>query len=171
MDALSRLNSLSTDEAREALRRCCGAARWVDAMAARRPFPDAQALFAAADEVWADLGPADWTEAFAHHPRIGDKEALRERFAATRQWAAGEQAGVDRASEAVLEALARGNRDYEARFGHIFIVCATGKGAEEMLGLLEARLPNDAETERRVAAAEQAKITRLRLEKLLSSWA
>ena len=115
MDALSRLNSLPGDEARETLRRCCGASRWVDAMAARRPFTDAKAHFAAADEVWAGLGPADWREAFAHHPRIGDKEALRERFASTRQWAKGEQAGVSAASEAVLDALARGNRDYEAR--------------------------------------------------------
>jgi 2-oxo-4-hydroxy-4-carboxy-5-ureidoimidazoline decarboxylase len=169
MDALQRLNSLPEDEAREALRRCCGASRWVDAMAARRPFLDAKALFAAADEVWGGLGPADWSEAFAHHPRIGDKEALRERFAATRQWAAGEQSGVSAASEQVLDELARGNRDYEARFGRIFIVCATGKGAEEMLGLLKQRLRNDRETEGRIAAAEQAKITRIRLEKLLAS--
>ncbi len=168
MDALSRLNRLDTEEAREELRRCCGASRWVDAMAARRPFADPAALYAAADEVWAGLGPLDWSEAFAHHPRIGDKEALRARFAGTRPWAAGEQAGVDAASEEVLDALAQGNRDYEARFGQIFIVCATGKGAEEMLGLLRMRLRNDPETERRVAAGEQAKITRLRLEKLLS---
>ena len=168
MDALSRLNSLPADAAREELRRCCGSARWVEAMAARRPFSDPAALYAAADEVWAGLGPSDWSEAFSHHPRIGDKEALRARFASTRQWAAGEQAGVEAASEETLDALARGNRDYEVRFGHIFIVCATGKGAEEMLGLLRTRLAHDPETERRVAAAEQAKITRLRLEKLLN---
>jgi 2-oxo-4-hydroxy-4-carboxy-5-ureidoimidazoline decarboxylase len=169
MDALQRLNHLPVDEAREALRRCCGASRWVDAMAARRPFPSAEALFAAADEVWAGLGPADWREAFAHHPRIGDKEALRERFAATRQWAAAEQSGASAASDDVLDALARGNRDYEARFGHIFVVCATGKGAEEMLGLLRQRLSNEPEAEARVAAAEQARITRIRLERLLAS--
>jgi 2-oxo-4-hydroxy-4-carboxy-5-ureidoimidazoline decarboxylase len=169
MDALQRLNALPGEEAREALRRCCGASRWVDTMAARRPFPDERALFDAADEVWARLGPADWSEAFAHHPRIGDREALRERFAATRQWAAGEQSGVSAASEDVLDALARGNRDYEARFGHIFIVCATGKGADEMLSLLRQRLRNSPEVEGRIAAAEQAKITRIRLEKLLAS--
>ncbi len=168
MDALSRLNSLPGDEAREELRRCCGASRWVDAMAARRPFPDAAALFAAAEQEWGALGPSDWTEAFAHHPRIGDKETLRARFATTRQWAAGEQAGASSASEETLDALARGNREYEARFGHIFIVCATGKGADEMLGLLQQRLGNDPETERLLAATEQAKITRLRLEKLLN---
>jgi 2-oxo-4-hydroxy-4-carboxy-5-ureidoimidazoline decarboxylase len=169
MDALHHLNQLPADEAREALLRCCGASRWVDAMAARRPFPSAEALFAAADEVWAGLGSADWREAFAHHPRIGDKEALRERFAATRQWAAAEQSGASAASEEVLDALARGNRDYEARFGHIFIVCATGKGAEEMLGLLRQRLSNEPEVEARIAAAEQARITRIRLERLLAS--
>src|SRR5262245_36908475 len=169
MDGLSHLNALPGDEAKEALRRCCGASRWVDAMAARRPFPDARALFAAADEVWAGLGPADWREACGHHPRIGDKQALRERFASTRQWAAGEQSGVSGASEETLDELEKGNRDYEARFGHIFIVCATGKGAEEMLGLLRQRLGNDPATESRIAAAEQAKITRLRLEKLLAS--
>jgi len=87
MDALSRLNRLPAEEAREELRRCCGASRWVEAMAGRRPFSDAAALYAAADEVWAGLGPSDWSEAFAHHPRIGDKEALRARFASTRQWA------------------------------------------------------------------------------------
>lgn len=168
MDALSRLNSLAAAEAREELRRCCGASRWVDAMAARRPFPDAAAVFTAAVEEWAGLAPSDWSEAFAHHPRIGDKEALRARFATTRQWAAGEQAGMNAASEEILDALARGNRDYEARFGHIFIVCATGKGAGELLSLLQARLRNDPEIERRLAAAEQAKITRLRLERLLS---
>jgi 2-oxo-4-hydroxy-4-carboxy-5-ureidoimidazoline decarboxylase len=138
-------------------------------MASRRPFSDAKALFAAAEEVWAGLGPADWMEAFSHHPRIGDKEGLRQRFATTRQWAAGEQSGVSEASEAVLEALAQGNRDYEARFGHIFIVCATGKGADEILGLLRERLGHDPETEHRAAAAEQARITRIRLEKLLAS--
>jgi 2-oxo-4-hydroxy-4-carboxy-5-ureidoimidazoline decarboxylase len=138
-------------------------------MEGRRPFADAKALLASADEVWASLGPVDWKEAYAHHPRIGDKQALRERFAATRQWAAGEQAGVSGASESVLDALAEGNRDYESRFGHIFIVCATGKSAEEMLALLRARLGNDPKTEERIAAAEQAKITRIRLEKLLAS--
>jgi 2-oxo-4-hydroxy-4-carboxy-5-ureidoimidazoline decarboxylase len=167
MDALSRLNAASDEEARDALRRCCGASRWVAAMAERRPFRDAESLYAAADEVWKGLGPADWREAFAHHPRIGDRGALRSRSASTRQWAKGEQAGVDAASEDVLEALARGNRDYEARFGHIFVVCATGKSAPEMLSLLRERLRNEPEREARIAAGEQAKITRLRLEKLL----
>src|SRR4029077_298098 len=96
-------------------------------MLARRPFADTASLYDASDEVWWSLGPADWGEAFAHHPRIGDRDALRARFAATRQWAEGEQAGVRGAAEEVLTALAEGNEAYEERFGYIFIVCATGK--------------------------------------------
>jgi 2-oxo-4-hydroxy-4-carboxy-5-ureidoimidazoline decarboxylase len=136
---------------------------------AQRPFADADALFSAAETVWSSLSPDDWREAFRHHPRIGDKEALRERFQATRDWAASEQAGALGASESVLDALAAGNRDYEERFGYIFIVCATGKSADEMLALLRSRLAHAAEDEIRVAAAEQARITRLRLEKLLAT--
>jgi 2-oxo-4-hydroxy-4-carboxy-5-ureidoimidazoline decarboxylase len=135
-------------------------------MTARRPFESADALFAAAEDVWAGLGRDDWLEAFAAHPRIGDIDGLRKKFATTADWSAGEQAGVAGAAEQVLRDLAAGNADYEARFGHTFIVCATGKTAAEMLALLRARLANDPAAELRVAAAEQAKITRLRLEKL-----
>lgn len=169
MDGLSRLNELPAEQARAELARCCGASRWVEAMSARRPFPDRAALLSASDEVWWGLGEADWREAFAHHPKIGDREALRGRFASTRQWAAGEQAGVASASGEVLQALADGNRAYEDRFGYIFVVCATGKTAGEMLALLRARLASDPRDEVRTAAAEQAKITRIRLEKLLGS--
>src|SRR5262249_5689370 len=108
----------------------------------------------------------DWLEAFAAHPRIGAVESLRKKFATTAAWAAGEQAGVAGAPETVLQALADGNRRYEGRFGHIFIVCATGKNAARTLARLEQRLANAPGEELRVAAAEQAKITRLRLEKL-----
>ena len=167
MDGLSRLNGLPVDAARAELLRCGGSTRWAERMAELRPFPDRQALFAAAETIWNGLGPDDWREAFAHHPRIGDKEALRARFANTAQWAEGEQAGALGASEEVLDALAEGNQAYEARFGHIFIVCATGKSASEMLRLLGQRLSNDPEAELHIAAGEQAKITRLRLEKLL----
>jgi 2-oxo-4-hydroxy-4-carboxy-5-ureidoimidazoline decarboxylase len=169
MDALRRLNEAPADAAREDLRRCCGSSRWVEAMTGARPFADLEQLYAAADRALSGLGPDDWREAFLHHPRIGDKEALRARFASTREWAAGEQAGAAAASEAVVAALAEGNRAYEERFGFIFIVCATGKTAPEMLALLRERLPHRPEEELRVAAGEQAKITRLRLEKLLSS--
>ncbi len=169
MDGLRRLNELPLEQARQELERCCGASAWVDAVAAGRPFADRCALFAASKEAFKRLTAQDWLEAFRHHPRIGDKEALRAKFASTRQWASGEQAGAAAADEATLDALARGNADYEARFGHIFIVCATGKSAAEMLALLRARVGNDPREELCIAAGEQEKITRLRLDKLLGA--
>ena len=164
---LLELNCLQPEQGRKILQRCCGANAWVTAMLAARPFADRDALHAAAERAAQGLSRADWLEAFAHHPRIGDGAALREKFAPTAAWALAEQRGTANAAEAVLEALARGNRAYEERFGHVFIVCATGKGAEEMLAILEPRLPNDPTRELDVAAAEQRKITRLRLDKLV----
>jgi 2-oxo-4-hydroxy-4-carboxy-5-ureidoimidazoline decarboxylase len=164
---LDELNSLPELEARSALERCCGAQAWVAAMCAARPFRDAADLEQASARAEAGLGRADWLEAFAHHPRIGDREALRRRFAMTAAWASDEQRGAASASEATLAALERGNRAYEERFGYGFIVCATGKSADEMLVLLESRLGNAADDELAIAAGEQRKITRLRLEKLL----
>jgi 2-oxo-4-hydroxy-4-carboxy-5-ureidoimidazoline decarboxylase len=161
------LNGLPEEAARAALERCCGSASWVNAMAARRPFASTAALHAAAAQEWDRLDRADILEAFAHHPRIGaDVNELRARFGATSAWASEEQAQVKQAAEAVLEALRTANLAYQRRFGFIFIVCATGRSADEMLALLEARLPNPPDVELGVAAAEQAKITRLRLEKL-----
>jgi 2-oxo-4-hydroxy-4-carboxy-5-ureidoimidazoline decarboxylase len=160
------LNSLPPDAAWAALLRCCGSRRWADAMTARRPFASADEVFVTADEIWMGLDRADWLEAFAAHPRIGDLDSLRKKFASTADWAGGEQAGVAVAPEEVLQALARANLEYEKVFGHIFIVCATGKSALEMLADLARRFMLDPETELRIAAAEQAKITRLRLEKL-----
>ncbi|NUO80414.1 2-oxo-4-hydroxy-4-carboxy-5-ureidoimidazoline decarboxylase [candidate division KSB1 bacterium] len=136
-------------------------------MAQRFPFQTKEELCAAAEEAWFKLLPNDWLEAFAHHPKIGDVDSLRAKFASTRQWAEGEQAGVHEASEAVLLALAEGNAQYENKFGYIFIVCATGKSAAEMLAILQARLLNDHATELQIAAVEQSKITKIRLEKLL----
>lgn len=138
-------------------------------MAQRFPFQNEEELFTVAEEIWFKLLPNDWLEAFAHHPKIGDMNSLRAKFANTQQWAASEQAGVNTASEAVLHALAEGNAAYENKFGYIFIVCATGKSAEEMLAILQARLPNDHATELYLAAVEQSRITRIRLEKLLSA--
>ena len=153
---------------RDALSRCCGSSRWAAAMAAEAPFASRAHLFGAAEALWWRLGDGDWREAFTHHPRIGaDVARLRERFATTATWSASEQSGVAGANEATLEALAAQNREYELRFGSIFIVCATGLAAEEMLARLEARMPNDPAYELRVAAGEQARITRLRLTKLL----
>ena len=163
MERWQRIDSAPEPEARELLQTCCGAARWIDRMMARRPFGTREAAFGAARDEWFALSPSDWIEAFNHHPRIGDREALRRKYAATRTLSEREQAGVSEASEAVLGALLEGNREYEARFGYIFIVCATGKSAEEMLELLRTRLNNDPETEIRIAAEEHAKICALRL--------
>jgi 2-oxo-4-hydroxy-4-carboxy-5-ureidoimidazoline decarboxylase len=151
------------DEARRLLTTCNGATRWVERMMERRPFGSRDALLAAARDVWFALDHRDWREAFCHHPRIGDREELRRKFAATRHLSEREQTAVAHASEEVLDALAEGNRTYEAHFGYIFIVCATGRTAEEMLGMLRARLEQDPAAEIHTAAGEQAKITELRL--------
>jgi OHCU decarboxylase len=161
------LNALSDERARAALQRCCGARQWVDGMLAARPFASDAELRAAAERVWWRLGRADWLEAFAAHPRIGARG--KGEGEAMTDWARHEQAGADGAVEATLAALAQGNRAYEQRFGHVFLICATGRTADEMLGALRGRLTNDPATELRVAAEEQAKITRLRLDKLVVS--
>ena len=166
---VQQLNSLSADAAQEEFTRCCGASRWAAGMAARRPFDSIEDVYAASGTLWPTLTDADWREAFAHHPQIGDRDSLRARFADTRHWAAGEQAGAASAPNTILDALASGNAAYEAKFGHIFIVCATGKSAAEMLALLHARLPNPPAAELTMAAGEQRKITRLRLQKLLAA--
>jgi 2-oxo-4-hydroxy-4-carboxy-5-ureidoimidazoline decarboxylase len=163
---LNQINSWTEDEARLTFRRCCGSARWSELMAQARPFDSEAGLYEAAERIWCDLQPADWLEAFAAHPKIGDLDALKAKFAATAAWAAAEQAGVAGAPDELLRDLAAENHRYHERFGYIFIVCATGKSAAEMLGLLKQRLSNDAEVEIQIAAAEQAKITRIRLERI-----
>ena len=145
------------------LSRACGSARWVDRMMARRPFGGDARLLRAARIEWFGLTEADWLEAFSHHPEIGDRGSLAARFPATHDLSAKEQAAVGQAGDDVLSALAEANAAYRERFGFIFIVCATGMTAEEMLALLRARLANNRATELRTAAEEQAKITALRL--------
>jgi len=163
MAGLRELNEAPADQARAILSRACGSSRWVDRMMARRPFAtDGKLLFAARNE-WFGLTEADWLEAFSHHPRIGDRAALEGRFPKTHDLSSKEQAGIASAPEDVLAALAQANNDYLDKFGFIFIVCATGKSAEEMLALLRERLPHDRATELRLAAEQQAKITALRL--------
>ncbi|MCP4872952.1 MAG: allantoicase [Proteobacteria bacterium] len=165
---LSVINDARPRDARHLFERCCGATRWVEAMVAGRPYVSRAHLQGAAEAVWWTLDDADWLEAFTHHPRIGsDMESLRARFRGTADLSASEQAGVGQASELTLKALAKGNVDYEDRYGFLFIVCATGKSAPEMLALLRDRLDHDVGVERRLAAAEQAKITRIRLNGLL----
>ena len=164
--AHERINAATPEEAAATLHRCCASARWVERVLARRPFASFGELQAVAKEAWSGLDRADYLEAFAQHPRLGaDPARLRERFV-TADWSTREQAGVTSADAATLEALRVRNAAYEERFGYVFLVCAAGKGAREVLTLLEQRIGNDPETELGVAAAEQAKITELRLEKL-----
>lgn len=138
-------------------------------MAEALPLADEAALVAAADGAFDAMPREAWLEAFTSHPKIGDIKSLRMKFAGNKEWSGGEQAGIAEADETVFQRLATGNDDYEQRFGYLFIVCATGKSAAEMLSLLEARLPNDDATELRIAAGEQRKITHLRLAKMESS--
>ncbi|GAA4746425.1 2-oxo-4-hydroxy-4-carboxy-5-ureidoimidazoline decarboxylase [Flavisolibacter ginsenosidimutans] len=165
---LTELNNLPSEQRKNELRKCCGAEAWVEKMNAAFPFLDEDILLQSGDEVWNGLTKKDWLEAFTHHPKIGDVNSLKEKFAATAKWASGEQSSVQQASQHIIEELAKGNSEYEAKFGYIFIVCATGKSADEMLQILKTRLPNSKEEEIKIAAAEQARITKLRLEKLLA---
>jgi len=158
--AVERVNAANADR----LTSVCGSRRWVAAMMAARPFVSPAHLYGTAEDLWWHLGDGDWREAFGHHPQIGaDVETLRARFAHTAAQSAREQAGVAGADDATLAALAKGNADYLARFGFIFLVCATGKTADEMLALLRERIDNEPANELRIAAGEQVKITRLRL--------
>ena len=157
-DLVAAINALSPSDARDAFTRCCGSQRWVDGMLARRPFSSADQLFTAAEAIWSGLERADFLEAFAHHPAIGG--------AGARGFSAREQAQVAQASAPTLQELETLNRRYRERFGFVFLVCATGKSADQMLALLRARIDNPAEVELQIAVGEQAKITRLRLEKL-----
>lgn len=161
------LNAASEPDARALLTRCCGATRWVEELLARRPFASRQQLFRDADEVWSRMVEPDLLEAFSHHPRIGeDLQTLRARFRDVAAWSGQEQAGVSDASDATLEALRDANRAYFDEHGFVFLICATGKSAQEMLSALRERLPHTRARELELAAREQAKIMRLRLEKL-----
>ena len=163
---LEDLNALDEESAARQFLRCCGSSRWARRMAAARPFASADAMALEADAVWAALQRDDWLEAFAAHPKIGAGGAGGEE---TGRWSDQEQAGVASAAEATRRRLAEANREYQARFGYIFIVCATGRTAGEMLDILERRLKNDGAGEIQVAAEEQRRITRLRLARLLEA--
>ena len=165
---LEALNNLSSEEALSALIRCCGSQKWAEAMVSARPFHHQGQLLELADIFWTHAAIEDVREAFAAHPKIGDKKQLASKFAETAAWASSEQGGVDDASAEIIEKLALGNKTYEDKFGYIFIVCATGKSADEMLSLLQDRLHNESSTEFQIAKEEQRKITHIRLNKLLS---
>ncbi len=160
------LNQLDEQNALEALLKCCGSRRWAELMLASRPFKNEDSLDGEVTKTFAKLDRSDWLEAFAAHPKIGDVDSLRKKYGDTKDWAKSEQSGVNGTSQDVLERLSIGNEKYEETFGFIFIVCATGKSASEMLELLELRLGNSPERELKIAALEQEKITRLRLQKL-----
>ena len=162
------LNSLDLPTARTTMSAACAAEAWVAAMLNRRPFASDDDVFEALREASADLTEQDWLQAFAAHPMIGDVDSLREKYASTKEFAAAEQASAAEASEAVLQELARLNQAYYQRHGFIFIVCASGKTAEEMLTLLRERLPRSRREELSTAAEEQLKITKIRLEKAVS---
>jgi len=164
---LSDINNGSISDLWAAFEKCCGAHHWVEQMVITRPFVSREQLFEKAEQIWEQCSDEDWLEAFEHHPKIGDVSSLKKKFANTEKWAGQEQAGVNVASDEIIRKLAEGNREYEQKFGYIFIVCATGKSAAEMLALLEARLHNAPGKELRIAMREQMKITRIRLEKLL----
>jgi 2-oxo-4-hydroxy-4-carboxy-5-ureidoimidazoline decarboxylase len=164
---LHELNILPEQQLIEELAKCCGSSSWVNRMLSFVPADDMIELLEDAEEQWWQCSEQDWKEAFGHHPKIGDVESLTKKFASTAEWASAEQSGVTVASNGTIEALAEGNRLYEEKFGYIFIVCASGKTADEMLVMLQTRLENDPEEEIKIAADEQNKITKLRIEKLL----
>jgi len=165
---LGDFNKLSNEEAGKQLATCCGSSKWLSMFMDDFPFADENNLVATAEDIWYDqCTESDWLEAFTHHPKIGDVKSLTEKFASTQHLAGNEQAGVNKASQKLIEELADANKEYEEKFGFIFIVCATGKSAAEMLRLLLDRISNDKEEELAIAMGEQHKITILRFKKLI----
>lgn len=168
MQGLDALNSLSPTDAVAELKKCCGSTRWAERMAAERPFEVVAELLESTDRIWWELEPQDWLEAFSHHPKIGEKKAAAPpQSTDAARWSEQEQGDTRTAREELLDELFALNQAYEERFGFIFIVCATGKTTAEMVALLRERIHNDQDTEVRIAAEEQRRITHLRLRKLL----
>jgi OHCU decarboxylase len=165
---LRELNALPTADAERELLACCGSRAWARQVAAGRPYRDLEALLTAADRVWWRLAPDDWLEAFAKHPRIGERVGATA-TAAEQRWSEAEQSRAQDGAPSVLAELASANAQYEDRFGHVFLICASGKSADEILANARSRLQNDPARELRVAAEEQRRITHLRLRKLLDT--
>jgi 2-oxo-4-hydroxy-4-carboxy-5-ureidoimidazoline decarboxylase len=166
-EVLARWNHSSPAEAAEELLPCCGSPAWAKQLAGRRPFPDTSSLLIASDGVWLSLPRSDWLQAFHSHPRIGEASAKVPVAARSSAWSQQEQRQAAAALDSTKQQLAKANRAYEQKFGHIFIVCATGKSAVEILEILRRRMHNDADTELREAAEQQRQITQLRLKKWL----
>ncbi len=165
---LARWNALPSGEAAVEILSCCGSRAWAANMAARRPFADQQNLFQAADECWQNLPEADWLEAFRSHPRIGEQHAQKKTTAVSAAWSRSEQGQMQEADAAILMRMREGHREYEERFGRIFIVCASGRQPAELLRILESRLANDPAQELLESAAQQQQIMQLRLRKWLA---
>jgi len=166
---LERFNRLSKQKAAKALLDCCASDKWAQQVRERRPFSDRASFFVAADKIWSELPQEDWLQAFRHHPAIGAKKAKSKQSATASRWSAKEQSTAQSAPPGVLEALAEENKAYAKKYGYVFLICATGKTSEDILKALRQRMSNEPEVELRIAAEEQRKITRLRLEKLLQS--
>ena len=167
---LDRWNHIDAETAAREILPCCGSHAWADGLAARRPYASPQQLFEASDAIWLALDEAAWREAFDSHPRIGQQHA-RAATAESLAWSSQEQRAAMSQDDAVKLALAEGNRQYEERFGRIFIVCASGRSAAEILALLEQRMQNSADAEMLEAAEQQRQITQLRLRRWLESTA
>lgn len=164
---LDEINLSNTEQATQAFASCCSSERWINAMVKARPFVSREAIHQAAQDIWQELDESDYLQAFEGHPKIGDVNSLRKKYASTKGLASNEQSGVSTADDATLENLSRANDEYFDKNGFIFIVYATGKSAAEMLEILNGRLLNNRITEIENAAIEQSKITALRLDKLL----
>ena len=169
LKGLERINRMPIEQVRGALLDCCGSVAWADQVISQRPFADEANLFKSADKIWTQLDSKEWTRAIRHHPPIGKKHGRSKQSGTARKWSAGEQAAAQTSSPETLAVLAAANQAYQATFGYVFLICATGKSGDEILQSLRQRLANDPETELRVAADEMRKIMRLRLEKLLNS--
>ena len=167
--SIDRINALSPQQAQAEFLKCCGSTAWAKQMTDARPFSNSDELSAKADKIWWDLDEEDWLEAFRAHPKIGEKKAAAAQSAEAEAWSAQEQSESERAAAETKAALAEGNHEYEQRFGFIFIICATGRSAEEIVAALNGRLNNDPANELRMAAEEQRKITQLRVQKLLEN--
>jgi len=166
---LGQLNLLPAGAAETELLKCCGSKEWARRLITEKPFASLDDLIAKADRVWWSLEPRDWLEAFHSHPKIGEKKAVASVPIEARKWSSEEQSGIRNSSSDTIVALAQLNRRYEEKFGYIFIICASGKSSEEMLASLRERMENPAHQELCIAAAEQAKITQLRLRKLIDN--
>jgi 2-oxo-4-hydroxy-4-carboxy-5-ureidoimidazoline decarboxylase len=163
---LKSFNEAAPEYAVTTLLSCCAARRWAELVASSRPYSNEEALFTEADRVWATMQKADWMEAFRAHPRIGERTPAQA-SEQSKAWSSQEQASVHAAHSRVLDELRTANAHYEELFGFTYIVCATGKSADEMLGIMQRRLNNDRESELREAAEQQRQITQIRLRKWL----